>query len=73
MSNKTRLYLYIVAGAYLAYTGFGLVKSAMAEQPDNFMLYMAIGAAFVIIGGFFAVKSILNISKGNDDDKTEGE
>lgn len=73
MSDRARSYLYIVAGGYLAYTGFGLAKNAVSERPDNFVLYAAIGVAFVVIGGFLAVKNILNISKRNDDDKTEEE
>jgi len=73
MSSRSRLYLYIAAGAYLADNGFGLVRDALAERPDNSALYMVFGVAFVIIGGFLAVKSIRDISKGNDDDNAEGE
>ena len=50
-----------------------LVRNALAERPDNSALYMVFGVAFVIIGGFLAVKSIRDISKGNDDDNAEGE
>lgn len=73
MSDRARMYLYIIAGGYLAYTGFGLVKSVMEERPDNSVLYMAIGAVFMVIGAFFAVKSIIKMTKGDDNDKTEGE
>lgn len=68
MSGKSRLYLYIIAGGYLVYTGFGLVKSVMAERPENFGLYAAIGVIFVLIGGIFAIKNILKLIKGEDID-----
>lgn len=73
MNDRTRLYLYIIAGGYLAYTGYGLIKNVMEERPDHSFLYMAIGAVFIVIGGFFAVKSIIKMTKGDDNDKTEGE
>lgn len=73
MSNKSRLYLYVAAGVYLAYNGIGLVRSAVTERPDNFVLYLGIGVIFVVLGGSFAIRSIRKLSKGNDDDKTEGE
>lgn len=47
------------------YTGFGLIKSALEQRPDNFLMYLAIGAVFVAIGGFFVVKSGLKLKNGD--------
>ncbi len=63
--TKSRLYIYIIAGGYVAYTGAGLAKSALEQRPDNYMLYLIIGILFVAVGGFFAVKSVLRISRGD--------
>lgn len=63
--TKSRLYIYIIAGGYVAYTGIGLAKSALEQRPDNYMLYLIIGIFFVAFGGFFAVKSVLKISRGD--------
>lgn len=63
--TKSRLYIYVIAGGYLAYTGFGLAKDALQQRPENYMLYLVIGILFAVIGGFFAVKSILRITKGD--------
>lgn len=63
--TRSRLYIYIIAGGYVVYTGFGLIKSALEQRPDNFLMYLAIGAVFVAIGGFFVVKSGLKLKNGD--------
>lgn len=63
--TKSRLYIYTIAGGYVAYTGISLLKSALEERPDNYILYLLIGIVFIAVGGFFAVKSVLRIFKGD--------
>ncbi len=70
--TRSRLYIYILAGGYLAYTGFGLAKSALEQRPENFMLYLAAGIVFVVIGGFLAVKSIQKLIKNEYIDSSAG-
>ena len=48
--TKSRLFIYIIAGGYVAYTGAGLVKSAVSQ--------------FGVIGAFFVIKSFLKLSRG---------
>ncbi len=67
--TKSRLYIYIIAGGYVAYTGIGLAKSALAQRPDNYLLYLIIGILFVATGGFFAVKSGIRIFRGDYADR----
>lgn len=63
--TKSRLYIYIIAGGYVAYTGLGLAKSAVSQKPDNYMMYLAIGILFIALGGFFVIKSFLKLSRGD--------
>ena len=62
--TKSRLFIYIIAGGYVAYTGAGLVKSAVSQRPDHYMPYLVIGLLFVVIGAFFVIKSFLKLSRG---------
>lgn len=69
--TKSRLYIYIIAGGYVAYTGLGLAKSALEERPDNYMMYLVIGIIFIAVGGFFGVNSVLKLSGGKYIDRKE--
>lgn len=62
--TKSRLYIYTIAGGYVAYTGLGLIKNTLEERPDNYMIYLVIGIIFIAVGGFFAVNSVLRLSGG---------
>ncbi|MCI8561016.1 MAG: hypothetical protein HFH03_07860 [Dorea sp.] len=68
---KSRLYIYIIAGGFLAYNGFGLAKSALTQRPENYIVYSVIGVLFIVIGGFIAVKNVLKISRGDYIDPME--
>lgn len=66
MTDKGRAVLRIVVGIYLVYLGGSLIKSAVEGQPNNMVLFILAGTAFVIIGGvfaFFAGKQYMEISK----------
>lgn len=57
--TKGWLFLRIVAGGYLAYTGGGLVKDALMERPDSYVLYASIGFVFVVLGLWWAVRGVV--------------
>lgn len=63
--TKSRLFLYIIAGGYVAYTGLGLSQNALAQRPDNYMIYLFIGVLFVAVGGFLAVYNARKLLKGD--------
>lgn len=48
--SKSRVFFRVIVGGYLAYLGAGLVKDAVTEQPDNYILYAAMGIVFLVIG-----------------------
>lgn len=48
--NSTRKILMAMVGAYLIYTGGNLIVDVTKGNPENAMLFIIAGAAFVIIG-----------------------
>ena len=50
MNDRTRTVLRFLAGGYLAYVGFGLIKTALRDQPEYMMLFVSAGIAFLAIG-----------------------
>ena len=50
MNDRTRTVLRVLAGGYLAYLGLELLKTMLKEQPDNMMLFVSVGLAFLAIG-----------------------
>ena len=63
--TKGRLFLYIVAGGYVAYTGFGLSQNALTQRPDSYMIYLIFGVLFIAIDGVLAVSSARKLLKGD--------
>ena len=59
MSDRTRTTLRFLAGSYLAYTGFNLVKNILAERPDNFIVFMIVGFMGVALYGNFMIRIIV--------------
>lgn len=57
--TKSWLFLRIIAGGYLAYMGGGLVKDALMERPDSYVLYTSIGLVFVALGLWWSVRGVL--------------
>lgn len=66
--NKTRLYLYVIVGGYLAYTGFDLVQGAFAERPENYLLFIVIGIVFLMFGGILVIRSMGRIMRREYED-----
>lgn len=58
MNSKGRRVLMVVAGGYLAYTGFGLARDVLKSSEENKVLFLVFAALFLIIG---MVAVIMNI------------
>ena len=48
--TKGRFVFRLIAGGYLGYLGISLVKDAMTERPDSYILYTVLGVLFAVIG-----------------------
>lgn len=75
-NNKTRQGLWLVVGAYLAYTGFTLAKRVLEDKPDNSTLLLVAGVTFVGVGIAVVIRSIKELRKPEEeveDTADEGE
>lgn len=50
MDQKTRRMMMAIAGGYLAYVGGDLIYSVIQGKPNNIVLFILIGAVFVLAG-----------------------
>lgn len=66
--TKRRLTVRIIAGGYLAYTGFGLVRDVMAERPENYPMYLLFGAFFMAVGGAWCLLALKRYIRHDYDD-----
>ena len=73
MSNRTRYGLWLVAGVYLAYNGISLFVDAMKERPDNYIMFSAAGALFVLFGAYIAMQGIKGMRKKQDSKESQSE
>lgn len=48
--NNNRNIFMAMLGAYLAYQGFTLLNDAIKYQPENKVLFIVIGAVFLLAG-----------------------
>ena len=55
MVPKSSLFIRIVAGAYVIYLGEKLINSSLADRPENYILYIAAGVIFALIGLYWLV------------------
>ena len=55
MVPKSSLFIRIVAGAYVIYLGEKLIHSSLADRPENYILYIAAGVIFALIGLYWLV------------------
>ena len=73
MVPKSSLFIRIVAGAYVIYLGERLIKSSLADRPENYILYIAAGVIFALIGLYWLVGSgIKMVKKEYRDDSIRG-
>lgn len=64
--EKSRLTLLALVGAYLAYTGGGLIYEVIQEQPDNSIIFWGFGLFFIVLGGYVLItkgKAIMQLRK----------
>ena len=61
MGNSGRTGLRIVCGGYLAYIGFNLFSSVIKSRPDNYILFLAVGGLFMILGTGYTVKNVIEL------------
>ena len=72
MVPKSSLFIRIVAGAYVIYLGEKLINSSLADRPENYILYIAAGVIFALIGLYWLVGSgIKMVKKEYRDEKKE--
>ena len=73
MVPKSSLFIRIVAGAYVIYLGEKLIHSSLADRPENYILYIAAGVIFALIGLYWLVGSgIKMVKKEYRDDSIRG-
>lgn len=74
MVPRSSLIIRVLAGGYITYLGGKLILSSIKEQPDNYILYVAAGIAFIIIGLLWLVKSGAKLLKKEyEDDSVMGQ
>ncbi|MDD2981601.1 MAG: hypothetical protein PHN80_16755, partial [Hespellia sp.] len=75
-SDKARNTLRIVVGLYILYLGGSLAVDVYKAKPSNMILLIAIGIAFVVIGGCiagFAVKGYIAASMAEREEAASDE
>ena len=74
MVPRSSLVIRVLAGGYITYLGGKLLLSSIKEQPDNYMIYVVAGIAFIIIGLIWLVKSGAKLLKKEyEDDSVMGQ
>ena len=74
MVPRSSLLIRILAGGYITYLGGKLLISSIKEQPENYILYVAAGIVFIIIGLIWLVKSGTKlVKKEYEDDSVMGQ
>ena len=65
--------LWVIAGLYLIYNGYGLCKSVISGAEGASPWFLVAGIAFIGIGGFLMVKGGLNLSREEKAKREEAE
>lgn len=63
MNEKSRLVIRIVAGLYVDYTGFQIIRDVLVKRPGNMMLMMAAGIFFLVAGTLIVISSLKGMRK----------
>lgn len=56
--TKGSLTIRILAGAYLVYLGYSLVRDSVLNKPENFIVFLLIGLAFLILGATWCILGV---------------
>lgn len=80
MNSKSRSGLMIIAGGYLVYLGFKLMRDVINKDTGNFMLFMICAIFFMVVGALIAIYYVKNMLRLNaeeteaeEETETEGE
>ena len=71
MNKKAAYALRIVLGAYLAFLGVKLIMQMMQEKPTNMIFICAMSVIFVIVGGGYAIYSLIKLLDIRKEEKGE--
>ncbi len=64
-NDQRSLTLWLVAGAFLAYTGYQLCKGYVLKDEGSALGFFAIGAAFIGFGAFLVVKATKGLARAD--------
>ena len=51
--KKNSLFVRILGGALLLYQGYTLLRSVLADRPENMMMFLVTSIVFIILGAYF--------------------
>ncbi len=71
--NSFSLVIRLIAGGYIAYLGYNLVRDVVAgeEETSNPTLFMIIGIVFIILGAFIIIDMIRKQMKDSGEEEDE--
>ena len=73
MNGKTRDWIWIIVGGYLAYTGVQLVMDVMDQKPEGYIGFVVAGVLFAVFGIGLIVYAIRNMTKPVEEEPEENE
>lgn len=73
MNGKTRDGLWIVVGAYLAYTGGQLIMDVLREKPEGYIGFVVAGVLFVAFGIGLVIYAIRDLTKPVEETEADQE
>lgn len=62
-NNRSRYFLWIVAGIYVGYLGYSLISGYMKGDSDNMLLCVGVGILFIVAGIALVVMGIRNVQR----------
>ena len=62
-NDQRSLTLWLVAGAFLAYTGYQLCRGYILREEGSALGFFAAGAAFIGFGVFLVIKAVRGLAK----------
>ena len=71
MSENNHLIMRTVLGVILGFQGAKLVGQVLQDRPENYIMFVAIGIAFIAVGTIFALHSIRSYIKMKKESETD--
>ena len=65
MNSKSRSGLMIIAGGYLVYLGFKLMRDVINKDTGNSMVFMICAIFFMVVGALIAIYYVKNMLRLN--------